>query len=877
MVLGLGGNLLPVVPDSNATRSPGSQVAAFGKIPSAYNKEGQAFGLKDWQKRPILPNEAALWLKDSRLGMCVRTGSISGLYAIDVDSTDPKIAAQTQALIFSVLGPANVRGRPNSLKFLVPVWIDGLPELEKRIIKLPNKERIEFLADGQQFVAAGSHPSGARYMWYPEAQPRDFAHVSLAAFNALWDRLKDFGEPEAPKATGWATGTVNPGDTITIADEAVLTTISEEDLQRLNEALRWPKLIEQCADNESWSEVGYALLSIGETGRQLFSSWSAVVPNYEAGAPEAWWHAHSGQSPRSDYRHIFNLARGSGWGRAASTLAFGLVAPGPDVRDPALRSDGGEGSNILDVENIPVPERPDFRFTNTDKAGQVKAACLRLAATHSAYVSGSSLVRISRTKDLAPDDPMRAVERDDEQQVILEMSPEYFITRFGEIVRPLHPKKQKGGGVEWIEGSCEKKFADLVMGQGDWPNLNRLIAMSRSPFVRYDGSICDTPGYDRRSAVYYAPPPNVIYPKLPEKVTYDDARAALAILREPFSEFPYAAEVRGSESAFLAHILTEAARTAMDHAPVFWYSAPYRGTGKTLLCDMPSHIVHGGKAAHRPWPASAEELRKTLFASLLAGDRSIQFDNLPNGYKARSPDLCAFITSSTWQDRKLGASQAIRVENCAVVSASGNNITPVSDLSRRSIVIRLDANSTQTTSRTFKIKDLKQYVLDHRTELLTAALTIIKGWQQNKTDDMPNPLASFEQWSDLVRNALLWLGMDDPVDTQREETDDEEGATDAAFSLLGLHFAGQEFMAPQICALVTGFSDTTGVIGQALMNAGCGDAGSPVKVGYWLRDHRDNIGGGYKLVKVKKTKVGQVWAFKPVGEMVAATGNEDLI
>ena len=76
---------------------------------------------------------------------------------------------------------------------------------------------------------------------------------------------------------------------------------------------------------------------------------------------------------------------------------------------------------------------------------------------------------------------------------------------------------------------------------------------------------------------------------------------------------------------------------------MFWYTAQYAGTGKTLLSETPALIVHGVEPAGRPWVTNNhEELRKTLLASLIAGDRSIGFDNLPNGTKARSPELCAF-------------------------------------------------------------------------------------------------------------------------------------------------------------------------------------------------------------------------------------------
>ena len=65
--------------------------------------------------------------------------------------------------------------------------------------------------------------------------------------------------------------------------------------------------------------------------------------------------------------------------------------------------------------------------------------------------------------------------------------------------------------------------------------------------------------------------------------------------------------------------------------------------------------------------------------------------------------------------------------------------------------------------RKFKIDPLEGYILKHRTELLSHALTILVAFF-NAGCPAPKgimPIASFERWSELVRNLLLWLGLDD--------------------------------------------------------------------------------------------------------------------
>lgn len=120
-VLGLGAHLLPCVPAAPDVKVvAGSALQGkVGKIPSAFNANGEAHGLLEWQRRPILGNEVALWSKDPRLNICVRTGPISKIYALDIDVDDPALAARIVADIEKIVGPLPKRSRENSGKCLL--------------------------------------------------------------------------------------------------------------------------------------------------------------------------------------------------------------------------------------------------------------------------------------------------------------------------------------------------------------------------------------------------------------------------------------------------------------------------------------------------------------------------------------------------------------------------------------------------------------------------------------------------------------------------------------------------------------------------------------------------------------------------------------
>lgn len=453
------------------------------------------------------------------------------------------------------------------------------------------------------------------------------------------------------------------------------------------------------------------------------------------------------------------------------------------------------------------------------------------------YTNGPRLVWIGEARKVKPE---YRIQRADDQRLMIAANPVWVCRKLSAVADVV---KFDARSQALKETGVPDRVANALVGQGNWPNLRPLDAIVRAPFVRENGTVCDEPGYDEQSRCFYDP--NAKFPELPSAVTEDDARDALATLRAPFDQFPW--KTPAAESAFIAHILTEAARLAIDFSPVFWYSAPKSGTGKGLLSKMPATIVHGEPPAMRPWVES-EEIRKNLLASLMSGDRSIAFDNLPTSHKFRSPTLCAFITAETWRDRVLGASEVSGVPNRAVVSATGNNVTPAGDLSRRSMVIRLDADTPNLKDRVFKIENLGAYVQTHRVELLIAALTVICGHQQSGHVG-PVTLPSFERWSRCVRDALLWLGMDDPCDSQKDETDsdDEEIKLASAFIMLADIFGDQPFTPGDIRSRVQSILDADGKLAGALSEAGCSNPQDAQKLGYWLREHRDQYGACYKL------------------------------
>jgi P4 family phage/plasmid primase-like protien len=325
--------MLPVAP-AGSPPTPKSKITAFGKIPSALTSDGRGYGIAKWQSKTITPQELAVWAADPRLSFCVRCAAVR---AIDIDITEPetaRAAALTVELFFNNLGLCWAeRLRSNSPKCLFALRMDGV--FHKRIIDAGERGRIEFLGDGQQFVACGSHPSGVEYEW---TEFSDIPTLTPDQFEDLWGLLaSQFGVSTDAAAPAGATFTP-------------ATEISAADRDALMDALEWPPLIAAAEDNDTWSEVGYALLSIGAV--DLWMNFCASAPKYDADAAMAWWRAHQDATPRTDFTHIILMAKRLGY----KTVEFGDLIANPMADDEKSSLEGLIG------------ELPEKHFAITDQA-----------------------------------------------------------------------------------------------------------------------------------------------------------------------------------------------------------------------------------------------------------------------------------------------------------------------------------------------------------------------------------------------------------------------------------------------------------------------------------------------------------------------------
>ena len=320
-------------------------------------------------------------------------------------------------------------------------------------------------------------------------------------------------------------------------------------------------------------------------------------------------------------------------------------------------------------------------------------------------------------------------------------------------------------GREMVEEQIHppKWLVEGVAGRGEWPGIRPLAGISDTPVLRPDGSVCQERGYDVATGVLYEPSRD--FPTIHPDVGIDEAADAWEALREVVADFKF--EGPEHRAAWLAGLLTILARFAFaGNAPLFAVDANIRGAGKGLCVDAIGQIVLGRNMPVTSYTQDDDEMRKLITSIALAGDRVVHLDNIEGQFG--SPSIDRALTGDTWGDRVLGKSEKPTLALNAVWFCTGNNIAVAADTARRIIHVKLDVLEERPEERRgFRHPKLRQWLARERPRLLTAALTILVAYCRAGRPDMNlPPYGSFEDWSDLVRQAVVWIGERDPCDTR---------------------------------------------------------------------------------------------------------------
>lgn len=231
------------------------------------------------------------------------------------------------------------------------------------------------------------------------------------------------------------------------------------------------------------------------------------------------------------------------------------------------------------------------------------------------------------------------------------------------------------------------------------------------------------------------------------------------------SEVPFLAEHH--KSMWIALILTLIARKIIrGNIPNWAIDSNQPGSGKGLLIDIACWIAFGQVYPKQGYNTEVE-IEKRFATTVLADEPIVIFDNLTS--EIRSPLVEMVTTSGRFRSRVLGSNKreaVIDEEWKSVICFTGNNLRLGSDSRRRVQHIRIETNTDRPAERRFAIEDLESYVRDLHPILFCCAASILNLYIKfgSRTNLDLKPYGSFQQWSNLIRNAVVWAGLPDPND-----------------------------------------------------------------------------------------------------------------
>jgi hypothetical protein len=445
--------------------------------------------------------------------------------------------------------------------------------------------------------------------------------------------------------------------------------------------------------------------------------------------------------------------------------------------------------------------------------------------------------------------------------------------------------------------NCPPQVADAYMKRrGRW-GLRPLTGIANAPTLRPDGSLLDQPGYDPATGLLYIPQPDVVFPPIPEMPTREDALAALAVLDELICKYLFVSPE--AHSVAIAAFLTGVIRRMLPTSPGFGFTSPVPGSGKGLLCDTIGYIAHGRQPSSLT-QGNEEETEKRISSALMRGDPVIAIDNITQ------PLICAMLLSVLTQQvadlRRLGTNKLIAHDTRALFLFNGNNLTIPGDMCRRLLVCGIDPVCEHPERRPFDFDPL-QRVKQNRGRYVMAVLTILRAYFIERrlmpiraafgelVETPANPLGSYVDWSQWVRDALLWLERADPaatIDTSKS-LDPEAERVSAVFyhwaevigegvritvkdAIAAASTGDEQVGLDAVGALMDGKDDKrTGLLDAfnavaAPMVRGAGERVDPRRLGNWLAKYKDRVIGRRRIVLVPEPLHGNnQWCLERVG------------
>jgi len=234
----------------------------------------------------------------------------------------------------------------------------------------------------------------------------------------------------------------------------------------------------------------------------------------------------------------------------------------------------------------------------------------------------------------------------------------------------------------------------------------------------------------------------------------------------------------------------------------------------------------------------------------------------------------------------LGASKTVHVENKMLFILTGNNLCFAGDMPRRVLTCGIDPKMANPVARSFEIEPLN-YVLTHREKMVTASLTIIRGWfssiEYKNKKKASGRMASFENWDDLVRQPIAWISehvlpeqYDDVMDAiiEAQNNDPEQEILLDLIKALKRLFGGELFMAKDVVDKMTYNSEILEAIEAISSTYRSNTKPNTKQVGWILKNRKGKIIDGLSIIYVKNIKKVKSYRIEDTNDNLEVLSNK---
>lgn len=412
--------------------------------------------------------------------------------------------------------------------------------------------------------------------------------------------------------------------------------------------------------------------------------------------------------------------------------------------------------------------------------------------------------------------------------------------------RKFNERKQKE---TFPSAAAEARILDMILSRPE--EFSKLEKLSQVPFVRPDGTICATEGYDAATHTFLELDSALRGMDIPETPTKEQVLWAKdLLLTELLGDFPLHTD--SDKANALGTLLTPFVRDLVPVSPLAVIDAKEAGSGKNLLADIISVLFTGRTIQTLPYTVDDAEQRKVITSAFRDGHSVLLFDE---AHQIEGANFARALTSHTYQDRILGSSVIAEFPNNRTWISLGNQVQIKGDMARRVYRVRLEYDGARPESRAaelFRHPDLRQWAMDNRAQLVRACLILVRAWYSlgRPVAKLPFRMGSFEKWQEILAGILFVAGVDGflaNVPQWRSESDFERQHLVSHLQWLGQQYAGNTFTAAQTTEALK--RDRT-----AEHPPGMDDPfqeGYARRIGQWYARVKDRVLDGLKLIKLE--------------------------